>query len=169
MAEMEGDMKGISEVIKTTIDELLKVLATDNVIGETMEVDDKVIIPLTKIGLVFGTGAGMGGMRDNKGSGAGAGGGAGITPVSVIVAFKDVKGPEGVQILSVHGMGPLAKMMTDVGHAAKQMVEESGGPEGIMKKGMKMAKKGKEEMGSGESGGESKGVTPRGPGSEPRM
>ena len=169
MAEMEGDMEGITDVIKTTIDELLKVLATDNVIGETMEVDDKVIIPLTKIGLVFGTGAGMGGMRDNKGKGAGAGGGAGISPVSVIIAFKDIKGPEGVQILSVHGMGPLAKMMTDVGHAAKQMVEESGGPEGIMKKGMKMAKKGKGEMESEGSGGKSEGVTPGGPGSEPRM
>lgn len=164
MAEMEGDMEGITDVIKTTIDELLKVLATDNVIGETMEVDDKVIIPLTKIGLVFGTGAGMGGMRDHKGKGAGAGGGAGISPVSVIIAFKDIKGPEGVQILSVHGMGPLAKMMTDVGHAAKQMVEESGGPEGVMKKGMKM----KEKMEGGGSKG-SEGMTPKGPGSEPRM
>jgi len=165
----EENLKGISDVIKTTVDELLKVLATDNVIGETMEVDDKVIIPLTKIGLMFGTGAGMGGMsRDQKGKGAGAGGGAGISPVSVIIAFKNIKGPEGIQILSVHGMGPLAKMATDIGHAAKQMVEESGGPEGIMKKGMKMAKKGKEEMG-GEGGKGGEGVTPRGPGSEPKM
>ena len=168
MAEMEGDMREMADVIKTTIDELLKVLATDNVIGETMEIDDKVIIPITKIGLMFGTGAGMGGMRDNKGKGAGAGGGAGISPVSVIVAFKDIKGPEGVQVLSVHGMGPLAKMATDVGHGIKKMVEEEGGPEEVMKKGMKMAKKGKEEMG-GQGGGESEGVTPRGPGSEPRM
>ena len=169
MAEMEGDMKGITDVIKTTIDELLKVLATDNVIGETMEVGDKVIIPLTKIGLMFGTGAGMGGMsRDQKGKGAGAGGGAGISPVSVIVAFKDIKGPEGIQILSVHGMGPLAKVVTDVGQGVKKMVEEQGGPGEMMKKGMKMAKKGKEEMG-GEGGKGSEGVTPSGPGSEPRM
>ena len=137
MAEMEGDMKGIADVIKTTVDELLKVLATDNVIGETMEIEDKVIIPITKVGLMFGTGAGKGGMRDNKGAGAGAGGGAGIMPVSVVVAFKNVKGPEGVQVLSVEGMGPLSKIVTDIGHGVKQMVEESGGPEGIMKKGSK--------------------------------
>ena len=168
MAEMERDMSEMADVIKTTIDELLKVLATDNVIGETMEIGDKVIIPITKVGLMFGTGAGMGGMRDNKGKGAGAGGGAGISPVSVIVAFKDIKGPEGVQILSVHGMGPLAKMATDVGHGIKKMVEEEGGPEGVMKKGMKMAKQGKEQMG-GQGGEKSEGVTPRGPGSEPRM
>lgn len=152
MAEMEGDMKNITDMIKTTVDELLKVLATDNVIGETMEVDDKVIIPLTKIGLMFGTGAGMGGMQDQKGKGGGAGGGAGISPVSVIVAFKGIKGPEGVQILSVHGMGPLAKIVTDIGHGVSKMVEKEGGPSGMMKKGMKM----KEEM-KGE-GSEGKGM-----------
>jgi|GEM_PF-339848 len=165
MAEMEG-MKGATEVIKTTVDELMKVLATDNVIGETMEIDDKVIIPLTKIGLVFGTGSGMGDMGDQKGKGAGAGGGAGIEPVSVIVAFKKIEGPEGVQILSVQGMGPLSKIVTDVGHGLKKMMEEEGGPEGVMKKGMKMAKKGKEEMKEEGSEG-SQGVTPGGPG--PKM
>jgi len=161
MAEMEGKMEGITDIIKTTVDELMKVLATDNVIGETMEVDDKVIIPLTKIGLVFGTGAGMGSMSDQKGKGGGAGGGAGISPVSVIIAFKNIKGPEGVQVLSVHGMGPLAKIVTDIGHGVKQMVEESGGPEGMMKKGMKMKEKMKSEGGKG-----GEGVTPGGPGSK---
>lgn len=164
MAGMEGNMGDVTEVIKTTVDELLKVLATDNVIGETMEVDDKVIIPITKVGLMFGTGAGMGGMRDQGGKGAGAGGGAGISPVSVIVVFKGIEGPEGVEILSVHGMGPLAKMATDVGHGIKKMVEEEGGPEGMMKKGMKM----KEKMEGGGSKG-SEGMTPGGPGSKPEM
>ena len=164
MVEMEGDKEGITDVIKTTVDELMKVLATDNVIGETMEIDDKVIIPLTKIGLVFGTGAGMGGMRDQKGKGAGAGGGAGIKPVSVIVAFKGIEGPQGVQVLSIHGMGPLAKMITDVGQGVKKMVEKEGGPEGIMKKGMKM----KEKM-KGEHSKESQETMPGGPGSKPEM
>jgi uncharacterized spore protein YtfJ len=31
-------MGNMTEMIKTTVDELLKVLATDNVIGETMEI-----------------------------------------------------------------------------------------------------------------------------------
>ncbi|MGZ7117250.1 MAG: GerW family sporulation protein [Methanobacterium sp.] len=53
---MAEDMtENMSNMIKTTVDELLKVLATDNVIGETMEVDDKVIFPITKVGLAFGT------------------------------------------------------------------------------------------------------------------
>jgi len=139
----------MSNLVKTTVDELLKVLATDNVIGETMEVEDKVIIPLTKIGLAFGSGSGSGGMmRGQTGSGAGAGGGAGIEPVSVIVAFKNIKGPEGVQILSVRGMGPVAKIITDVGHGIGTMVEKAGGPEGMMKKGKEMMEK------KGEKGGE---------------
>lgn len=159
---MAEEMMDMSNMVKTTVDELLKVLATDNVIGETMEVDDKVIIPITKVGLMFGTGAGMGGMmRGQKGSGAGAGGGAGIEPISVIVAFKNIKGPEGVQVLSVRGMGPVSKIITDVGQAAKEMMEKEGGPEGMMKKGMKM----KEKM----QGGGSEEVTPKGPGSTPKM
>lgn len=135
---VEETMGNVSDTIKTTVDELLKVLATDNVIGETMEIGDKVIIPITKVGLLFGTGAGMGMMQGQKGSGGGAGGGAGIEPLSVVVVFKNIEGPEGVQILSVAGMGPLSKIIADVGHAAKEMIEKEGGPSGMMKKGMKM-------------------------------
>ncbi len=157
-------LDSMTNMVKTTIDELLKVLNTENVIGETMEVEDKVIVPITKIGLMFGTGSGSGGMGNQKGAGAGAGGGAGIEPISVVVAFKNVKGPEGVQVLSVRGMGPVAKIITDVGHAAKQMMEKSGGPEGMMRKGMKM----KEEMQGGGSK-ESEETMPSGPGSKPEM
>lgn len=141
----EKIMGNMTDMVKTTVDELLKVLATDNVIGETMEIEDKVIIPITKVGLVFGTGAGMGMMEGQKGSGGGAGGGAGIEPQSVVVVFKDIEGPEGVQILSVAGMGPLSKIATDIGHAAKQMIEKEGGPGEMMKKGMEMAGKKKEK------------------------
>jgi len=157
-------LDSMTNMVKTTIDELLKVLNTENVIGETMEVDDKVIIPITKIGLLFGTGSGSGGMGNQKGAGAGAGGGAGIEPISVVVAFKNVKGPEGVQVLSVRGMGPISKIITDVGQAAKEMIEKSGGPEGMMKKGMQM----KEEMQGGGSK-ESEETMPSGPGSKPEM
>jgi uncharacterized spore protein YtfJ len=134
----EEMMENMTGMVKTTVDELLKVLATDNVIGETMEIGDKVIIPITKVGLVFGTGTGMGMMQGRKGSGGGAGGGAGIEPLSVVVVFKNVEGPEGVQILSVSGMGPLSKIATDLGYAIQQMVEKEGGPGEMMKKGMKM-------------------------------
>ncbi len=156
-----ADEKSMVDVISTTVDELLKVLATDNVIGETMEIEDKVIIPITKVGLMFGTGSGMGSMGSQKAGGHGAGGGAGIEPLSVIVAFKNIKGPEGVQVLSVRGMGPVAKIITDVGHAAKEMMEKQGGPEGMMKKGMEM----KEKM----QGGGSEKEMPSGPGSKPEI
>ena len=161
MAEETGHM---TDVIKTTVDELLKVLATDNVIGETVEIDDKVIIPITKVGLMFGSGSGMGSMSNRKAGGHGAGGGAGIEPLSVIVAFKGIEGPEGVQVLSVSGMGPLSKMVVDLGHAAKQMMEKEGGPEGMMEKGMRM----KEKMQGGGSEGSEK-TMPSGTGSNPTM
>lgn len=163
---MAEEMMDMGTLVKTTVDELLKVLATDNVIGETMEVDDKVIIPLTKVGLMFGAGSGTGSMmRGQKAGGHGAGGGAGIEPLSVIVAFKDIKGPEGVQILSVAGMGPMTKLAADIGHGVRTMVEKEGGPEGMMKKGMKM----KEKMAGGGGSEGSEKTMPKGPGSEPRM
>ncbi|MEN4006955.1 MAG: spore germination protein GerW family protein [Methanobacteriaceae archaeon] len=137
---VEKMTENMTDMVKTIVDELLKVLATDNVIGETIEIGDKVIIPITKVGLMFGTGAG----GDMKESGSGAGGGAGIEPQSVVVVFKDIEGPEGVQILSVAGMGPLSKIATDIGYAAKQMIEKEGGPGEMMKKGMEMAGKKKE-------------------------
>lgn len=137
----EEIMGNMTDMVKTTVDELLKVLATDNVIGETMEIGNKVIIPITKVGLMFGTGAGIGTMEGQKGSG----GGAGIEPQSVLVIFKDIEGPEGVQILSVAGMGPLSKIATDIGHAAKQMIENEGGPGEMMKKGMEMTGKKKKK------------------------
>lgn len=160
----EGHM---TDVISTTVDELLKALATDNVIGETMEVDDKVIIPITKVGLMFGTGSAMGSLSNQEIGGHGAGGGAGIEPLSVIVAYKGIKGPEGLQVLSVRGMGPLSKIITDVGHAAKQMLEKQGGPESMMKKGREM--KEKIQVGdSGSSEGSNKSM-PTGPGSKPEI
>jgi|GEM_PF-5771470 len=45
----EEIMGNMTDMVKTTVDELLKVLATDNVIGETMEIEDKIIIPITKL------------------------------------------------------------------------------------------------------------------------
>ncbi|MGZ7108283.1 MAG: GerW family sporulation protein, partial [Methanobacterium sp.] len=78
------------EPIRTTVEELLKVLATENVIGETIETEDKIIIPVTKFGMAFGAGSGEGQGPANQGGGkgSGAGGGAGIEPIAMVVIFK---------------------------------------------------------------------------------
>lgn len=101
------------DMIKTTIEEILRVLSTKNVIGEPIVMEDKVLIPVTKIGMGFGAGG--------EGSrGTGAGGGAGVGPVAMVVIFKGVPGPEGVKVLPLETPSPIGKA---IGEAASTMAE----------------------------------------------
>jgi len=107
----------IEDPIKATVEELLKVLAIENVIGEIIEAEDKMLIPVTRMGMGFG--AGMG-----EGKGGGAGGGAGIEPIAMIVVFKGVSGPEGVKVLPLTSPGPIARTMGEIGSVVTEIVKE---------------------------------------------
>ena len=88
------------ENIKATIDELQKVLSANNIIGQPIEMEDKIIVPITKMGMGFGTGSSQCG--DNKkagGTSGGAGGGVGVFPVAVVIVTKGVSGHEGVKVV----------------------------------------------------------------------
>ncbi len=90
------------DAIRTTVDELMKALSANNIIGEPIETEDKVLIPITKMGMGFGTGIGHAPEEMKKGEIAGgAGGGVGVFPVAVIVIFKGITGPEGVKLMSL--------------------------------------------------------------------
>lgn len=90
------------DAIRTTVDELLKALSANNIIGEPIETEDKMLIPITKMGMGFGTGIGRVAEETKKGEIAGgAGGGVGVFPVAVIVIFKGITGPEGVKLISL--------------------------------------------------------------------
>jgi uncharacterized spore protein YtfJ len=118
----------IGDPIKTTVDELRKVMNIENVIGEVIETEDKVLIPVTKMGMAFG--AGMGGSKNKSGSeegqGAASGGGAKIEPIAMIVVFKGVEGPEGVKLLSLRSRDPLATIIGEVGTAAVEIMGQGG-------------------------------------------
>ncbi|MGB9980101.1 GerW family sporulation protein [Methanobacterium sp.] len=115
------------EPIKTTVEELLKVLATENVIGETIETEDKLLIPVTKFGMAFGAGSGEGkGPGDQgAGQGSGAGGGAGIQPIAMIVVFKGVKGPEGVRVMHLTPPNPIGRAISEAVPAVIDLMKES--------------------------------------------
>lgn len=90
------------DAIRTTVDELMKALSANNIIGEPIETEDKMLIPITKMGMGFGTGIGHVSDEMKKGEIAGgAGGGVGVFPVAVIVIFKGITGPEGVKLMSL--------------------------------------------------------------------
>jgi len=96
-------------MLKTTVEELRASLATQNVIGEAIVMEDKTLIPFTKVTLGFGSGAGEGEGDKQKGVGGGGGGGGGVEPVAAVVVFKGIEGPEGVKVLPLQKASPLAK------------------------------------------------------------
>jgi uncharacterized spore protein YtfJ len=135
MSLPEEMLMSAEEHIKTTVEELLKVLAIKNVIGDPIEVEDKVLIPVTNVGLGFGAGAGEGKAKEGeegKGSGAGGGGGAGASPVAMVAIFKGVPGPEGVKVLPLTAPSPIAKA---IGEIASTIVEKSRAKKEIKKEG----------------------------------
>lgn len=44
------------DAAKAAIDELYKSLTIDRIIGAPIEIGDKIILPITRMGIVFGTG-----------------------------------------------------------------------------------------------------------------
>jgi uncharacterized spore protein YtfJ len=112
------------DTIKATVDELLKAIPAKNIVGDPIETEDKVIIPITKMGMGFGTGTGSG--TDEKGTGnaaGGAGGGVGIFPVAVVIVFKGVSGPDGVQVVPLGAPNPLADSVARVAHTFLERLE----------------------------------------------
>ncbi|HHW05100.1 MAG TPA: sporulation protein [Methanothermobacter sp.] len=119
-------MMEIEDPIKATVEELLKVLAIENVIGEIIEAEDKMLIPVTRMGMGFGAGMGEGKSPtgQGEGKGGGAGGGAGIEPIAMIVVFKGVSGPEGVKVLPLTSPGPIARTIGEIGSVVTEIVKE---------------------------------------------
>ena len=94
---MTGD-----ELIKLTADEVASLLSPAQVIGAPLEIGDKVVIPLVHFG--FGFGAGSGHSKEKGAEGSGAGGGGGISPIALVIVYKDVPGPEGIQVVSLRSI-----------------------------------------------------------------
>ncbi len=106
------------DAIKTTVDELLKALSANNIIGEPIETEDKILIPITKMGMGFGTGKGQGTEEMDKGGIAG--GAVGVFPVAVVIIFKGVTGSEGVKVIPLAAPSPLTESMV---HIANTVME----------------------------------------------
>ncbi|MBI5460530.1 GerW family sporulation protein [Methanobacterium sp.] len=147
-------MMDIQDPIKTTVEELRKVLNIENVIGEVIESEDKIMIPVTRMGMAFGAGMGDGKGSANEGFSAGAsGGGAGIEPVAMVVVFKGQSGPEGVKVLPLKNPDPLSRAIGEVSTAIVEVMAE-GKKMGMGKKHTKKHTKNAEEAKTEEKKGE---------------
>ncbi len=77
----------LSDLIKTTLDQIKYIANTETVIGEPITAGNVTLIPVSKISIGFG--AGGAGNESKSGAGAGSGGGINITPIAFISIVDD--------------------------------------------------------------------------------
>ncbi len=107
------------ENIKTTAEELQKIISIDNVIGEPIETEDKLLIPVMRMGVGFGAGENLLG----KEAGA-AGAGAGLEPISMVMIPKKGNTAEGVRVLSLSKANQTNKALSDLGLIVSDLVKK---------------------------------------------
>ena len=108
------------EVLREAANELNKLISAERIMGEPIDLGDKMVIPVTRFGIGFGAGSGKG----KDGDGAGAGGGGGIEPLALLVAHKEIKGAEGVQVFSLKKENPVAQFITALSESLVPQVIE---------------------------------------------
>jgi len=108
----------VEAIIRATVEDLQKLLSANNILGDPVEIEDKTLIPVVTYGFGFGGG---GGDQGEKGGATGTGSGGGVMPKALIVAYKGVKGPEGVQVLPLKEPNPIAEAISE---AMPQIMEK---------------------------------------------
>lgn len=84
------------------LDELFKSLSAQ-LICEPIELEDKIIIPIAKMDMGFGTNMSQTDAKVNKDGleRYASGGGVGVFPAAVMIIFKEISGPEGVKVVAL--------------------------------------------------------------------
>lgn len=115
---------GADDTIKSTIDELYKVLSAKNITGDPIEMEDKIIIPIIKMGMGFGTKSIVAGEnKRNCETSGGAGGGIGISPAAVVIVFKGIKGPDGIRVVPLGTPSALSESLVEMAAILKEKSE----------------------------------------------
>jgi uncharacterized spore protein YtfJ len=119
-------MSEVTDEIRTTVDELLKVVSTKNVVSDPLTVDDKIILTITKIGLGFGTGKGESKSGNGPaGAGYGAGGAVGVSPIALVIINKSITGPGGVEVKPLTPPSGIGRAIGDVASTIVQGMAEA--------------------------------------------
>ena len=115
--------------LKALAEELSSVLSSKSVIGEPIIQEDKVLIPVTKLGFALGSGSGKSSSKEVGGEGTGGGGGGGVEPVALIAIYKNIPGPEGVQVLSLQVPSKVPEVIEKAIESFTKMQEKKTNPE----------------------------------------
>ena len=130
-------LEDVEKLLRTTADELEKMLSSKTVMGDAVTIGDVTLIPLRSAGFWFGTagGGGKGGEKvkgEGEGQAAGTGGAGGVKPVAVLIIDKD-----GVRIEPMKGsLAQMAEKVSEVlpkipgMRKGKESAEPAGSAEG---------------------------------------
>ena len=109
----------MSDNIKTTVEELRKLINVDNVIGTPIETEDKILIPVMKMGVGFGAGENILGSEGSDAAGAGAG----VEPIAMVMIPKKGNDAEGVRVLDLSKGTETNKAISDIGLIVTDLVK----------------------------------------------
>jgi uncharacterized spore protein YtfJ len=110
--------------LKTLAEELSKTISANSVVGEPIVHEDKVLIPVIKMGFALGAGSGKGTGKESGGEGEGGGGGGGIAPVALITVFNGIPGPDGVNVLPLKSPSRLPEVIEKTIDSFAKMKEQ---------------------------------------------
>lgn len=113
--------------LKSTVEELRKLINVDNVIGNPIETEDKILIPVIKMGVGFGAGENI---LNAEGSDA-VGAGAGVEPISMVVVPKKGNNTEGVRVLDLSKGSEANKALSDLGLIISDLMKSYFGSQGV--------------------------------------
>lgn len=111
----------MSKNIKTTVEELRKLVNVENVIGEPIETEDKILIPVVRMGVGFGAGENL--IGQDGGNGA-VGAGAGVEPISMVMLPKNGNDAEGVRVLNLTKGSEANKAISDIALVISDLIKE---------------------------------------------
>ncbi len=96
--------------IKSTVEELRKLIHISNYVGEPIESEDKILIPVTKAAVGFGIGE-----HKAEQSIAATGAGVSVEPVTMVVVSKGNKGVEGIRTINLTKGDKANKTLNELG------------------------------------------------------
>lgn len=117
----------MSKNIKTSVEELRKLIKVENLIGEPIETEDKIMIPVMRMGVGFGAGEKILG---NEGSEA-VGAGAGVEPISMVLIPKKGNDADGVRVLDLSKGSETNKALSDLGLIISDLIKEYMGSQNM--------------------------------------
>ena len=105
--------------IKATVEELRKLIHISNYVGEPIESEDKVLIPVTKAAIGFGIGEKKAGQEITA-----TGAGVSVEPITMVVVSKGNNGTDGIRTINLSKGNQTNKTLNELGLIVTDLLKD---------------------------------------------